>query len=87
MSRFYKHFVQLGTIPLYVFTVSPEAMGSDTDDLTAIFLDISGEETLTERQEEAPSHAPIEADDDAVDVTEDGLEDAVDVSFERVDSR
>lgn len=62
-------------------------MGNDTDDLTAIFLDISGEETITEPQEEAPSHAPIEADDESVDVTEDGLEDAVDVSFQRVDSR
>ena len=59
-------------------------MGHDTDDLTAIFLDISGEETLTEPQEEAPSHAPIESDEDPVDLTEDGLDDAVDVSFQPV---
>lgn len=62
-------------------------MSNDTDDLTAIFLDISGEETLTEPQEEGPSHAPIEVSDDDVDPTEDGLDDAVDSSFELVDSR
>lgn len=62
-------------------------MSNDTDDLTAIFLDISGKETLTELQEEGPSHAPIEVDHDVTDVTEDGLDDAVDSSFELVDSR
>lgn len=57
-------------------------MTDQTDELAAIFLDISGDGTLVERQEECPSHAPIEDADEFPDVTRDGLEDAVDVSFE-----
>lgn len=34
-------------------------MTDDTDALRDIFLDVTGEETLTEHQEEAPSHDPI----------------------------
>ena len=57
-------------------------MTDDTDDLAAIFVDVSGTGTVTERQEETPSHAPIEEDDEVPDLTRDGLEDAVDASFE-----
>ena len=57
-------------------------MTDDTDELADIFLEVSGEETLTETQEEGHSHAPIEDDDDIPDPTEDGLEDAVDESFD-----
>lgn len=57
-------------------------MTSDTDDLAAIFVDVSGTGTVTERQEETPSHAPIEDEDELPDLTEDGLEDAVGASFE-----
>lgn len=60
-------------------------MTDHTDELAAIFLDISGDGTLVERQEEVPSHAPIEGDDEVPDLTRDGLEDAVDVSFEHTD--
>lgn len=58
-------------------------MTDDTDELADLFLDISGEETLTETQEEGHSHAPIEDGRDEIpDVTRDGLEDAVDASFD-----
>lgn len=60
-------------------------MSDQTDELAAIFLDISGDGTLVERQEEGPSHAPIEDADEVPDVTRDGLEDAVGVSFEHTD--
>ena len=61
-------------------------MTDQTDELASIFLEISGDGTLVERQEEAPSHAPIEDANEVPDVTRDGLEDAVDVSFEHTDS-
>ena len=57
-------------------------MTSDTDDLAAIFVDVSGTGTVTERQVETPSHAPIEDDAELPDLTEDGLEDAVGTSIE-----
>lgn len=60
-------------------------MTDDTDDLAAIFVDVSGTGTVTERQQESPSHAPIEEDDEVPDLTRDGLEDAVDASFEHAD--
>lgn len=55
-----------------------------TDDLTEIFLDVAGEETVTEsRQVETPSHDPV-GDAEAsiertvLEVTRDGLDDAID---------
>lgn len=60
-------------------------MTDDSDDLADIFLEVSGVETLTETQEESHSHAPIEDGEEVPDVTRDGLEDAVDESFERSD--
>jgi hypothetical protein len=60
-------------------------MTQDTDDLAAIFVNVSGTGTVIERQEESPSHAPIEEADEVPDLTRDGLEDAVDASFEHSD--
>ena len=57
-------------------------MTHDTDELAAIFVDVSGTGTVTERQEESPSHAPIEDDHEVRDLTQDGLEDAVGTGFE-----
>lgn len=59
-------------------------MSSETDSLREIFLDVSEDGTVTERQEEEPSRDPIDADLEAelAGVTQgDGLEDAVDSAF------
>lgn len=60
-------------------------MTHNTDDLAALFVDVSGTGTVTERQEETPSHAPIEDDDEVPDLTRNGLEDAVGASFDHDD--
>lgn len=57
-------------------------MTEHTDELAAIFLEVSGEATVTETQEEGHSHAPIEERNVVPDVRRDGLEDAVDPSFD-----
>jgi len=58
-------------------------MSADTDSLRELYVDVAGEEVLTESQEEEPSHDPIEspeaelgAEVSAV-ARQDGLEDAV----------
>lgn len=47
-------------------------------DLAEIFQTLTGDETFVETQEEAPSHAPIEGDEEVPDLSEDGLDDAAD---------
>lgn len=62
-------------------------MSGNTDELRDIFLDVAGEETLVEPQEETPSHDPVEERDAeieetvSVSVRNDGLDDAVDSGF------
>lgn len=59
-------------------------MTDKTGELREIFLDVSDDGTVTERQEEGPSKAPVEQRDAEVAATvaesarEDGLDDAVD---------
>lgn len=59
-------------------------MTDETDDLRAIFLEVSEDGTVTERQVEGPSKDPVEERDAAVaeqaaaSALEDGLDDAVD---------
>lgn len=57
-------------------------MSTDTDSLRDLYLDVTGEEEVTETQAEEPSHDPIEDDETAMAevsdvVRRDGLEDAV----------
>jgi len=57
-------------------------MSTDTDSLRDLYLDVTGEEGVTETQEEEPSHDPIEGPEtpmtEVSDVVQrDGLEDAV----------
>ena len=65
------------------------AMSSETDALRDLFLDVSEEGVLTERQEEEPSRDPIDERDAALEAEisgmtrQDGLEDAVDGSFSK----
>lgn len=60
------------------------SMSTETESLRDLYLDVAGEETITEQQEDGPSHDPIEATDTSVGedvsamVCEDGLTDAVD---------
>jgi hypothetical protein len=63
-------------------------MTDKTDELRDIFLDVSDTETVTERQVEGASKAPVEGDDaDAIrSVAEDGLDDAVDGAEVGVDA-
>lgn len=60
----------------------PQQAHSDADGQTAalaeIFEDITGDATFTEHQEETPSHEVVEADYEAPDLTDDGLDDAAD---------
>ncbi|MFB6219463.1 MAG: hypothetical protein ABEH77_09880 [Halobacteriaceae archaeon] len=55
-------------------------MSTETDELRDIFLDVAGEETVTERQAEEPSREPVE-DAEVAEAAElgreDGLADAV----------
>lgn len=58
---------------------------TDTDTLAEIFVRVTGDGTVTEQQEESPSHDPIDEETKAVEAdvvasTEDGLEDAVEGS-------
>ena len=59
-------------------------MSTDTESLRDIYLDVAGEETITESQEEEPSHDPIEEGESELEaeissmLREDGLDDAVD---------
>lgn len=59
-------------------------MSTKTESLRDLYLDVAGEETITESQQEEPSHDPIEAGETELEakvsefVREDGLEDAVD---------
>lgn len=57
-------------------------MSTDTDSLRDLYLDVTGEEEVTETQEEEPSHDPIESTEAAMAevwdvVRRDGLDDAV----------
>ena len=58
-------------------------MSTQTDSLRELYLDIAGEETITEPQEEERSHAPIEAEEADFErelsdfLRRDGLTDAV----------
>ena len=57
-------------------------MPTDTDSLRDLYLDVTGEEGVTETQEEEPSHDPIEGPETGMTavsdlVRHDGLEDAV----------
>jgi hypothetical protein len=57
-------------------------MPTDTDSLRDLYLDVTGEEEVTETQEEEPSHDPIESTEAAMAevwdvVRRDGLDDAV----------
>lgn len=62
-------------------------MPENTDALKEIFLDVAGESTIVERQEESPSHDPIEERDAeieeavSVSVRNDGLDEAIDTGF------
>ncbi|SDJ73256.1 hypothetical protein SAMN05216226_10874 [Halovenus aranensis] len=64
-------------------------MATNTDTLRDLYLDVAGEETITEQQRDQFSHDPIE-DDEVATVSaavEDGLDGAVDgaeVEFESV---
>lgn len=68
-------------------------MSSESDPLREIFLDVSEDGTLTERQEEGPSRDPIEDADAELEAAvsgmtrEDGLEEAVDASFSTASNR
>jgi len=70
-------------IYIEVRTIKSMAMSVDTDSLRELYIDVAGEEVLTESQQEDPSHDPIgrseaelEADVSAL-VRRDGLDDAV----------
>lgn len=58
-------------------------MSTDTADLRQLYLDVAGEETVTESQEEEPSHDPIEESEFELEAevqaftTQDGLDDAL----------
>jgi hypothetical protein len=58
-------------------------MSAKTESLRDLYLDVAGEETITERQEEGPSHEPIEEQDADLErkvstfTREDGLDDVV----------
>jgi len=57
-------------------------MSTDTDTLRELYLDVTGEEAVTETRAEEPSHGPIESPETAMAavsdvVRRDGLEDAV----------
>lgn len=58
-------------------------MSSKTDDLRDLYLDVAGQETVTEPKEEEPSHDPVERREATIErevsalVNHDGLEDAV----------
>ncbi len=59
-------------------------MSAKTDSLKDIFINVAGDETLTESQEEDPSREPMDERDQSVEnqvitaAKDDGLEDAVD---------
>lgn len=61
-------------------------MAAETDSLRELYLDVAGDETLTDSQEESPSHAPIEETETELErmvsdvLRDDGLADAVDGS-------
>lgn len=63
-------------------------MSGETEELRDIFLDVAGEEPLTERQEADVSRDPIDEETAELEAEvsgiarEDGLTDAVDVEFE-----
>lgn len=64
-------------------------MATNTKTLRDLYLDVAGEETITEQQRDQFSHDPIEDDETATvsAVVEDGLDGAVDgaeVEFESV---
>lgn len=58
-------------------------MSADTDALRDLYVDVTGQETVTDRQEEGPSHDPIEDRErtlqEAVSqaITDDGLDAAM----------
>ncbi len=58
-------------------------MSADTDALRDLYVDVTGQETVTERQREGHSHDPIEGrartlqEEVSEAVTDDGLDDAV----------
>lgn len=56
---------------------APDDDADNERDLAAIFEDVAGTTTVTEPQEETPSHSPVEGDANEVpDLTDDGLDDA-----------
>ncbi|MFT4949659.1 MAG: hypothetical protein ACI9CA_001800 [Natronomonas sp.] len=57
-------------------------MAVDTDSLRDLYIDVTGEKAVTERQAEEPSHDPIEGEEGSMAAVSDilrrdGLEDAV----------
>ncbi|MDY6818547.1 MAG: hypothetical protein SVG88_07795 [Halobacteriales archaeon] len=58
-------------------------MSTDTSSLKDIYLDVAGDDPITESQQEEPSHDPIEESEAAMEeevstfVQENGLDDAV----------
>lgn len=58
-------------------------MSTKTEELRALYLDVVGDETITEQKERGPSRDPIEKPDAEVEaevsnlVQQDGLDDAV----------
>jgi hypothetical protein len=58
-------------------------MTADTDELRELYLDVTGEEGVTESQAEEPSHSPIEEREATLErevssvARQDGLEDAI----------
>lgn len=61
-------------------------MSTKADSLRSIFLDVTNEESITEHQEQGPSHDPLDEQDIhredrlAAFASQDGLDDAVDGS-------
>lgn len=62
-------------------------MTDDTDALAALFLDVTESEEVVERQEEGPSHAPVEdtTRDGIPAMARDGLEDALGTTYDAAD--
>jgi len=58
-------------------------MSTDTESLEELFVSVTGDETVTETQEQGPSRAPVDGEQAELEadvsslVREDGLEDAV----------
>lgn len=62
--------------------MSESQQADRTRELGELFVTVTGDDTVTERQEEGASKEPAEGDDESFGALEDGLEGAVDADLD-----